>query len=61
MTFNFEKSLFQDPSKRSQCTMCDASFINKYRLKKHIDTIHLSEPVKCDLCDKVAPNPSALV
>lgn len=43
--------------------MCDASFVNKYRLKKHIDTIHLGEPVKCSFknCNKIAPNQSALV
>lgn len=41
--------------------MCNASFLNKYRLKKHVDSIHLGKPVKCSLCDKVAPNESALV
>lgn len=44
-----------------KCSMCSASFINKHRLKKHVDTIHLGEPVKCSLCDKISPNTAALV
>lgn len=51
----------KNPGQRSQCNICSASFINKYRLKKHIETIHLGTPVKCKQCDKIAPNESALV
>ena len=31
-----------------KCTICDASFIEKQKLNKHIAVIHM---VKCDFCD----------
>lgn len=49
------------PSERVNCHMCDATFVDKYRLKTHIETIHLGKPVKCTQCDKISPNESALV
>lgn len=43
-----------------ECSICQASFINKYRLKKHMDSIHMGVPQKCSICDKVSPNAAAL-
>lgn len=57
--FFFKKKKGLD--QRVKCDTCSASFINKYALKKHIQTVHLGKPVKCTKCDKVAPNASALV
>lgn len=45
---------------RNECTICQASFINKYRLKKHMESVHMGVPQKCTMCDKIAPNASAL-
>ena len=40
-------------AKGYQCTECDANFIEKYELKRHVTRIHtspLEKPFKCDQC-----------
>lgn len=49
------------PLEKFECTICNASFTNKYRLKHHTASLHFAKPVKCSLCDKISPNPAALV
>lgn len=49
-----------EPDKNKvQCDICSSWFLNRQRLKAHMAR-HTAQPVKCDKCDKISPNRSAL-
>lgn len=46
--------------KRVNCQICNAS-LSQFSLYAHMLNIHSSKPKQCPHCDKVSPNPAALV
>lgn len=41
-----------EPTTTTKCNICDATFKNKYLLKRHIKNVHATaKPYKCDQCE----------
>lgn len=41
----------KENDERFKCKMCEKKFKNKYARNSHVKEVHLSEPIKCNLCD----------
>ena len=47
------KNVIQDERKDYKCDNCGKSFVHKYSLKTHVETIHeKSKSFKCNVCNK---------
>ena len=51
---------FHHTNIRHKCQLCDATFIQRFSLKTHIDSVHKGIKVTCTVCDKSFSKKSTL-